>query len=247
MKILLVGPSSRVRNFDHNYFKKKKEENYKIVSYSASIKYFKEINFKPDYFSFLDPYTIAVDIDSYEKDSFLNNINLLVADFYEDNFEKFYNCGLTCGRLLKNKSLTRRVQNLDFNNIFNNVHKYDVNSVNMGNNNFESYKWSNEYEFGKNAIFFSSYGRFNTDKFSCFLLPLVLYHFKNIDSITCVGFGDLDVERCFPDPLQPDKKMIGYEEFKYSFNLLWPIIKDYLKCNKIDIIFENENYFSKAF
>tara|TARA_Y100000034_G_scaffold132228_2_gene194697 strand:+ start:75 stop:809 length:735 start_codon:yes stop_codon:yes gene_type:complete len=242
MKILLVGPSSRVRNFDHNYFKKKKEENYKIVSYSASIKYFKEIDFKPDYFSFLDPYTIGQDIDLYEKGRFLNDVNLLIADLYENNFQKFFSCGLTCGKLLRDRNLVYRFQNLDFNKVFNNVYKYDLTSTIISNENLD-YK----YEFDKKAIFFSSYKKFNTDKFSCFLLPLVLHHFKNIDSITCVGFGDLDVERCFPDPLRPDKKMIGYEEFKHSFNLLWPIIKDYLKCNRIDIIFENENYFSKVF
>ena len=241
MKILLVGPSSRIRNFDHDYFEKKRKENYKILSYSASIKYFKEIGFKPDYFSFMDPYTIGQDMDFYEKDDFLNDIDLLIADMYENNFQKLFSHGLTCNTFLKYKNLVYRFQNLDFNKVFNNVHKHDLSSVDISNE-----KLNYKCEFDKKAIFFSSYKKFNTDKFSCFLLPLVLYHFKEIKEIRCIGFGDLDVERCFPDPTRTDKKMIGYEDFKYSFNLLWSTIKDYLKFKKIEIIFENENYFSKV-
>ena len=56
-KILLIGPSSDVTNFNKEYLLKHKEENYKLFCYADVLKFFVTHEVQPDYFSFIDPNT----------------------------------------------------------------------------------------------------------------------------------------------------------------------------------------------
>ena len=58
-KILLVGPSSDIKNFNKDYFLKAKEDKFLILSYSDSLRHFLNIKFYPDFWSFIDPFTIT--------------------------------------------------------------------------------------------------------------------------------------------------------------------------------------------
>ena len=85
MKLLLVGPSKNLESFSLEDFENHRKEGYTIISYSDSITRLKEINFKPDYYSFYDIETIK---KFPKKDSFLNDIQLLVGDIFDDNIDK---------------------------------------------------------------------------------------------------------------------------------------------------------------
>ena len=58
-KVLLVGPSNDINNFNRENILMYKSEGFIIFSYSDSLKFFIENNLTPDYFTFLDPFSIS--------------------------------------------------------------------------------------------------------------------------------------------------------------------------------------------
>ena len=120
-KLLLVGPSSKIEGYGADYFEEKKKDGFKTLAYSGAVHHFKDIGFKPDYFSFIDPNTISHKVDFFENDPFLNNTNLLMADLYKDGFKDFFRLGFTCHNLLLKKDLFERVKTLKFFKNFKNV------------------------------------------------------------------------------------------------------------------------------
>ena len=59
MKILLVGPSPDLKNFDKKYLSEQKQQGYTLFSFGDSIKWFKESQDTPaDFYSLVDPNSI---------------------------------------------------------------------------------------------------------------------------------------------------------------------------------------------
>ena len=85
-KVLLVGPSYKIADYDLDYFENKRREGYKILSYTGSILYFREIGFAPDYFSWFDPTSVELQPWRILTDDkgFFKNTDMLVADLYRN-------------------------------------------------------------------------------------------------------------------------------------------------------------------
>jgi len=246
-KILLVGPSKKLKSFNLEFFEDCKKEGYSIISYSDSIGRLKEIEYKPDYHCFIDPATIR---GPSEEHPFLEDVDLLVADVFGQHPEL----------------------SSYFNN-FNRVFKYPVDEyppVNAIESTPKPHGSSLTLSFGapleievtkdedKHIDFYEKYymfqptfilsshsmKRLNTDKFSCYLLPLVLFHFKNLKKIDCIGFGDFDVDRGWGS-----QRSDGYEDYKETFDIVVPYFKNFFEKNNIEINFlgdtSNNYYFKK--
>ena len=57
-KLFVVGPSSDLQLLSFEFLEEKRSQGYKIFSYGDSIKRFFELNFDPDYWTFVDPNTV---------------------------------------------------------------------------------------------------------------------------------------------------------------------------------------------
>ncbi len=234
MKLLLVGPSAKIKEYSTDYFKKKKEDGFEVLSYTGSIYHFKKINFKPDYFSFIDPNTIASDINFFESDSFFNNINLLIADLYREGFKDFFNKGFTCNNLKMRTELFERAKTLNFFKNFKNVFAVKMRRIEVP---------SEEPDFSKEFSFISEGQGKNMDKFTCFLMPLVFYFFEDLKEIKTLGFGEFSYPRYKEETASRTGR--GYEEFMASATKNLYLIKSQLMERDIKFSSETDNFFSE--
>ena len=64
-KLLLIGTSSSITKYDKLYLENKKNDGYKIICYSGnSLVYLYDIDFKPDFYTFFDPYAYIMGIEN---------------------------------------------------------------------------------------------------------------------------------------------------------------------------------------
>jgi len=240
MKLLLVGPSAKIGEYNIEYFRKKKEDGFEILAYSGAVHYFKDIGFKPDYFSFIDPYTISHNVDFFEKDPFLNRTNLLIADLYRDEFKGFFEKGFTCNNLQLKKDLFERVKTLKFFKNFKNVFASKMKRVTGRLDPLNSEK----LDFAKELLFISGKAGENADKFICFLMPLVFYFFKDLKEIKTLAFGDFSLPR-HREQIEGREGKRGYDEFIETAERNIPLIKFHLKERDIKFSSETNNFFSE--
>lgn len=235
-KILLVGPSGKIRKLTKESAKEYKSKGYKIFSYTDSIFHLQDIGIKPDYFSFLDPYTIGRKIDFYEKHDFISETDLLIPDIFSNNLKKFYDFGFTCNSFKRvYKHLYDRFLSFEYEKSFNTTVKKEVVCVDLNSKQFsqESFDYKEQY------YIFSSYGKINIDKFSCMIIPMVINHFKALKEIRCIGFGDLTTGRFY------NNRANGCPEFAENFKTMKEKTLYNLNKHNIKISFEEENHFSK--
>ena len=233
MKLLLVGPSRRINDYNAEYFTKKQSNGYKVVSYGASARQLRSIGIQPDIFSFLDPMTIVA-LGVYNT-TLMQHADLLIADLFVDNWRKFGESGYT------SKVVKANFKHINFNDIFLNVYEHPSTCINV--------KMAVENNFAENCCIYSSFGKTNTDKLTCYLLPLVLYHFKgDIEEIRIVGFGDFDVGRTdlHACPGSAERNTTGYAHYKQSFAKMIGLYIDYCRKQNIDIVFEDDNHYSRT-
>ena len=330
-KLLLVGPSSSIAGYNAGYFEERRRDGFGILAYSGAVRHFKEIGFKPDYFSFIDPNTISLDIDFFEEDPFLNDTDLLIGELYENGFENFYKTGFSCHGLEGKRDLYKRVKSLKFLKNFRNVFASEVKRVkgrshpldNFGKSNEElkpegdrhnsfltalandaaehgahnygevawplkpaatanddaqinikqgstadfvnlaniynamvyketaniSAEWlsigqTEELDFTKELFFISGRAGENLDKFTCFLMPLVFYFFKDLKEIKTLGFGEFNHPR-YREQIAGRNGSLGYDDFIETAERNLPLIKSHLKERDIKFSSETKNFFSK--
>lgn len=234
MKVLLVGPSSRIKEKDKAFFESFREQGYTIICYSGGIYHLAEIDFVPDYFSFMDPFTLYYnDFFNYiEKNfSFFKKVNLLGVDIYSNNLNTFKSYGFTSSKFTSTVEDSDVYLNKVF-SFFNNVELCKTKCENLFN-------LKKDYNFNKTCFMFSGQKRVNIDKLFGFLFPLVFFKFKNILNIHLVGFGDFDSVR-FANGTSGD-----YDHYKKSIYFLLTPIKNYIINNNINVAFEHQNFFYK--
>lgn len=233
-KLLLVGPSSRIRELHRDEYERYRTAGYKIFCYTGGISYLSENDIRPEYFSFLDPQTYGVHhkcfVDDYFKDT-----TLVIARLYDFDLSTFKQLGLTCGTMRRrHPKLLKEFITLDFMNKFKDViSPVPLANVGIGSPNFLDRDWRQEYNLIHNAPT-------NTDKFACFVLPTILYCFPEVTEIVTVGFGDLDVPRA------ANGSTGGYPEFSTSFKAMIPSIVSNFNKHNIKLQFIHNNLYSKA-
>jgi hypothetical protein len=231
-KILIVGPSNDLYNFSKENLINYKNKGYTIFSYSDSLDFFIKNKIAPDYFSFLDPYTLSHYLDDFNTFNFKNTI-LLTADIYNNSLRGFFDLGYTCNSLKSNTLLYNKVLNLNFNHIFKKhiIKKY----IKIDYNNFINKDYKKDYYLFQNP-------GYNFCKFSYILLPLILNHFQELKEIKSIGFGHYSIGRYYYN----NTNNKGYEEFKTSYNQIKKPIKKILKKHNIKMSFDGtESYFKE--
>ena len=257
-KILLIGPGNSLETLDPNLLKITQS-----LYFGSSFNWFEKNRVCPTYYTFIDPNTITYfdslinGISNYDKThpnrydyrnyiSYLTNTLPYSKDFithlsktttlmYGDlqGSKDFYKKGLTTSRgpgwfmgEYKNDVLPRVESN------FKKVTKFlqticvdDYSSFYIPS--LEHY--SPYITHGSNV---------NTDKFVCYILPLVLSYFKELKEIECIGFGD------FNKPRLHNNTMEGYDGYKASYERMKDQLINLLNFKNISINFKNkDSYF----
>ena len=129
-KVLLVGPSYKIADYDIDYFENKRREGYKILSYTGSILYFREIGFAPDYFSWFDPTSALSQAWGAitESGDFFKNTDMLTADLFKNNAATYKKHRLITATSMNKENCRRITEELP--KFFNKCHWHKVRLIN---------------------------------------------------------------------------------------------------------------------
>jgi hypothetical protein len=254
-KILLIGPGDSLETLDPNLLKTTTS-----LCFGSSFKWFEKNNVCPTYYTFIDPNTITYfdslinGISNYDKThqnrydyrnyisyltnnspyskEFINYLSKTTTLMYGDlqGSQDFYSKDLTTSRgpgwfmgEYKNDVLPRVGSH------FKKVIKF---SQTVCVNNYSSFYIPSL----KNLSPYITHGpNVNTDKFTCYILPLVLSYFKELKEIECVGFGD------FNKPRLHNNTMGGYGGYKISYERMKDQLINLLNFKNVSISFKNKN------
>ena len=239
-RVLLLGPGESTQRFRTSDLDK-----ITTISFSGNIDWLAENNVHANYWTFLDPNSTLYVLDNINNKKYSSEwveelktkTKLLYNDFIGK--DEFYNQGYTTSRGKQwNKDVfgSQILHTLD-NNIF--AGSEIVDQV-VNKNTYDSYYTEpNKCPLVVHTGYDPQGRKLNTDKFVCFLLPLVLTHFPNLQEIYSVGFGD------FHAPRVNTGHSLGYEAYQISFNLMKYKAIEMLKHKGITIKFINEDSYYK--
>jgi hypothetical protein len=226
--LYLIGPGSSISDFSLEQL-----GDNPTLTFSGTLDWFYKNNIYPSYWCFIDPYTVVVLMDSIlkspEKNKWANGLKdhtTLLYNHFQGTPE-FYSKGLTTSQGLRwcvdefggkifpsfktlfkeAKSLHTKVATEDYGLLF-------------GDLGCPLIKHCDKF--------------LNSDKFTSYVLPLVIYYFTNLKNIVSVGFGDYNQPRAYTTNSH------GYEGFIKSYNILGPLVKKVLEKKKIGITFINK-------
>lgn len=230
-KILIVGTSSDLNQFDIDYFLQKKSEGYRIFSYSDSIMYLERIGISPDYWSFIDPNCLRRYYDRLESD-FFKDVHLVVPNLFDNRLRNFYKEEFSTKVLEKDEVAYRTVLSLNLSSYFTKYTKlpYKVVKYVMPKNG--KYKLSTSFDLRENYYLFKRDGE-NFCKFTHTVLPLLIYYFKEVRHILSIGFGHYSLPR-YCD--KNNRK--GYFEYRETYTVAEDMLKANLNKYGIEITFD---------
>ena len=239
-RILLLGPGESSRRF-----KVSELDRITTVSFSGNLDWLAENNVYSDYWTFFDPNSTMYIFDriengAYSKDwvaGLRTKTKLLCNEFIGK--DEFYAKGYTTSKgpqwnrdVFGGQILPKLSED-----IFGGIETVDQ-SVNQ--NTYDSfYQDSRKCPLVVHTGYDPQGRKLNTDKFSCFILPLVLSYFTDLREIYSVGFGD------FEAPRVNTGKSLGYASYQISFDMMKDQAKGILKHKGATIKFINEDSYYK--
>lgn len=242
-KILLLGPSSDINNFDKEYFLTHKAKGYKLFSYSESIRKICSYGIPLDYWCFLDPYVFITDWDHIHSNLVKTNTTLLVPNIFKKLYN-FHKLGMTC-RMLQQKNSKRYnyIKNeVDYKKIFKKYIPKDYEPVLNLEDGFKINLKESIWIVYPNSIPTKSENipfLPNICKFSHRVLPLIINHFSDLEEIKIIGFGHYDQGRFYDNDHKAD-----YKEYKNSYLQIKDYLINQIKINNIKISFDgNPSYY----
>lgn len=239
-EIYLIGTGSDKNSFDVAELKNKV-----VFSFSGDLLWFQSRNIHPTYWTFIDPNTVYCVHEHLNKglynNEWLAELGKQCSIIYNSfqGTDKFYEFGMTTALGLGwNSGVFANV-------IFPKVRSLFKESISVPTTVMKdtldvgitdsAQLVVHEQQMVDNREF-----TLNTDKFSCFVLPLVLWHFKDLKSINCIGFGDFTVLR---DTTSSEEKIDEkeYDEFITSYTRVKNSLIKLLKDKNVKIKFHNKN------
>jgi len=238
-KLLIVGVSDDVLNFDKKFFETKKLEGYKILAYSNGIDYLLKINAPFDYYSFIDPNSLKMSIlDNLGKYDLSDKI-VITANLYnaEKEFSNYFATGYTCFKLKKRdpinwKRVIQFMPKLD--SVFKKHCKLDYKVL---DGTLKEY-----VDFSETCYIVRFGWQKELDKFSSFVLPLTFKAFPNATEIDVIGFGQFNSERYYTKNkinIDGNLGLSKHEKQNYikTFNIFKDILREYILQKNIKLKF----------
>jgi len=217
-KLVLVGPSADVKNFNRQYFLDKKSEGYKILCYGDVALYLKSIDIYPDNFMFADPNTLS-NIMGLIKSGFFSQTNIIHADFYGNDLQDFFRLGYTCNSLKSKKSQYNEVLS-----VLSNLSNFFRKNISLPYTFIKTPPKGNiDVTFHDSLKLFSVTNRSNMCKLSYFVFPTLFYYFNGVNEIKMIGFGHYNMSRATSNSKR------GYKEYINSFAFIKQSILTHLQ------------------
>lgn len=225
-KLLIVSPAASIKEFDKEFFDRKRADGYYILSFSCSILHMYDINFVPDGWSFIDPSTWINCLKDEILEFMQNKADLIILDLYHNNGENFIKNKLTSKHIPLNQNILDNFT--QFKNIFS---KKNSKLIEIGSKSDvdSSIDWTKDLSLYIGDKI-NSRSRYNIDKLACFLLPMVTHYMRNLKEITALCFWDFKSDRLH------NKKSTGYNHYLRSIEIMAPEIKKNLQKSKINFI-----------
>lgn len=231
-EIYLIGPGADKNSFDISIL-----ENKTTLNFSGDLVWFSQNNIYPTYWTFLDPNSTLYIFDRYHNGKYnptwfrqiVNHTSIIYNDF--QGTDKFYDYGFSTsrGKHWNRENFGKRILP-ELCNIFKEI--IVVPSI-VTINSFDSFYEENTKDLVP-VVLHEDYN-LNTDKLTCFVLPLVLAYFKNIRNIKCIGFGD------FTSPREYNNSILGYDGYMVSYQKIKQQLINLLKYKGVKVEFNNKN------
>jgi len=237
--IYLIGPGRDKLNFELN-FGINVLKNQTTLSFSSDLMWFHDNNIYPTFWTFLDPNSVVNILNKKETNTYndewfkgLKTHSTLIYNDFQGT-DEFYHKGFTTSRGSSwNKNTFGSKILPTMGSHFKNVIKLP--SIILNNNYSLFYKDNTTNE----SPVISQGPNINTDKFSCYVLPLVISYFTNLTEINCLGFGD------FGFPRLCTGTSLGYEGYKVSYQKIKNELISLLKYKNINVKFYNKDSYFK--
>lgn len=238
-EIYLIGTGS-----DKNSFDVAGLEGKVVFNFSGDLLWFQSRGIHPTYWTFIDPNTVYCVHEHLRKGLYneewlrgLKKSSIIYSDFQGTN--KFYELGLTTTHGMEwNSGTFAEVIFPEVRNLF----KESISVPTVVKNNSLDIETTDSAQLVIHEQEIVDYREItpNTDKFSCFVLPLVLWYFKDLKYINCIGFGDFSVLR---DTATSDEKIDEkeYNEFISSYTRVKSSLIQLLNYKNVKIKFYNKN------
>jgi hypothetical protein len=238
-KLLIVGTSQDISNYDKSFFELKRKEGFKILAYSNAIDYMFSINAPFDYYSFIDPNSLKMSVfDNLDRYDLSDKI-LITANLYntEKEFSNYFATGYTCFRLKKHDPINwkRIVQFVPkLNSIFKEYYKLDYKVLDG--------RISKSVDFSETCYIVRFGHSQELDKFSSYVLPLTFNAFPKATQIDIIGFGQFDLERWYTKNTINEDGNLGlsnHEKQNYikTYNIFKDTLRDYIIKKDIQLKF----------
>ena len=232
-EIYLIGPGSSKSEFDTDKLKNKI-----IFQFSDDLRWYDKTNIYPTYWSFLDPTSTTYIVKNYKNkiynlnwfEGLKQNTNIIFNDF--QGTDLFYDLGFTTklGKIWNKNEFGKHILPATCSYFKDTIKLQSI----VLNNNF-SQLYTTNYKDVCPIIQHES----NIDKFTCYVLPLVISYFSDLKHINCIGFGDFD------SPRMCNNSSSGYSGYMKSYDLVKNDIIELLKYKNITIYFHNKNSYFK--
>ena len=235
-EIYLIGPGMDKSGFDTSLLKDKV-----TMSFSGDLQWFNDNKIHPTYWTFLDPNSTTYIFDrinegKYDSEWFTElkvKSSLMYNDF--QGTDEFYNSGFTTSRGIEWN------RNVFGGQILPELGKLFKNTIPLPTivlkNTYDSFYDSNLSRLSPIVIHERG---INNDKLSCFILPMVLSYFTNLEKIHCIGFGDFTRPRLYTN------SSAGYDGYIKSYERMKSKLIELLKHKNVNVTFENTtSYFNQ--
>lgn len=234
-EVIIIGPSEAKLGYDVNKLKGKT-----TLNFSGDLMWFHDNNIFPTYWTFLDPNSTMYIFDRFKNgkyskkwlDNLKENTTLIYNDFQGQ--DRFYDEGLTTSR---GKEWNRE----EFGKkILPQLGSFFKDTITLPSvilrNNLDSF-----FDEREDLTPMVKHERgINNDKFSCYILPMVLSYFEGLETIHAVGFGDFSKPRLY------NGLALGYEGYKLSYQRMKEHLLKALKHKDVNVTFENtDSYFKE--
>ncbi len=238
-KVLVIGPCPETY-LNKSYLDEKRSEGYSIVSFScSSLIFLYDIGFVPDFHAFIDPQSYCrVGLKTGIK--FLNQIHYIgyshLANYptlLSSNKNIFGSSRFGITDFLSNKEYTDFFKRYPPFNSYYSFLNQEASMVNA-----ESPNTKIDINFSKKLYRLYS-GKSEIDKLTYFMIPLILFFFKNLSNLNIYGFGYFQNQR------YSGGTKTSYPKYKNAFKKILPLYRGPAFNKNIILSIDKSSFYSE--
>ena len=238
-QLLVVGTSGSAAKYGKDFFEKKKDEGYRILSYSGnSLVFLYDIDLRPDFFAFFDPFAYSMGLShiGIDNKAWLNTTACIGYDYTS------FNSLLNTNRTLNGS------ETFGFTDFLRNPESVNLYKSHPPGEVFKEcycktptpiqFDQTEDINLSEELYMIRNYGN-ELDKLTYYLLPLIFNFFTNLSRLELLGFGTFNYDRY-------SGASGSYGEYISAYDQILPHLKKIKINQKVDITLEEESYFKEV-